>query len=581
MDSVLWNMRDLAQQYVEILSEILGIDVSILDSRQIRIAGSGRMKNRTGSRASSGNIMKYAIESHSTVIVENPVENALCTDCPNREKCDNLCEMWTPIMLSKQAIGVIGCVCYTLQQKSSLLARKKVFRQFFLQFADLLSIQAQMHMEANRDGNIRSMLECVLGLVEIGVLILDEQGNVQNINKVGRELLGLSDKAQKPAKITLKPGDNVKGKEYIVEYNDVRRRIVADIYQIGIAAYDRMLIFGNADSRAEVSDALLGLTPSSDLERIVGKSTAVTQLKRNIVLVAPSMSNVLITGESGTGKELTARAIHGESSRKGGPFIAVNCAALPENLLESELFGYVKGAFTGANSNGKVGLLEAAKGGTFFMDEVGDMPQVVQIKLLRVLEQREVTRLGSNTSIPINVRFVFATNRDLEMMVQEGTFRQDLYYRLNVVPLHLPPLRERTGDIRILAEGFIRKFSAAMKRPYSGIGEDFWNLLESYNWPGNVRELQNVIEYAVNVLPSAGVFHAELLHKRLETETHNLSAPPISKLSWNLADMEKMMIQNCLDTFKGQRDGIRIAAQQLGIGRATLYRKIKEYNLKI
>ena len=260
--------------------------------------------------------------------------------------------------------------------------------------------------------------------------------------------------------------------------------------------------------------------------------------------------------------------------------MAVNCAALPESLLESELFGYVKGAFTGANPQGKKGLLETAQGGTFFMDEIGDMPMALQTKLLRVLEQREMMRLGSNTVIPIDIRFIFATHKNLKAMADEGTFRNDLYYRINVIPLQLPPLRERRSDIRPIAESFIRKFSSRLDKRVVTVKEDFWVELTNYDWPGNVRELQNAIEYAMNMMPASGILYSELLHGRFHKKhSSDTDCSEILNDDWTLDEMEAAMIRRSLEQFSGQKDSKRLAAQKLGIGLATLYRKMKKYNL--
>lgn len=580
MESILQRMQGTAQQYVEILSEILGIDVSIIDDQQMRIAGSGRIKARTGSVAAYGNIIKHALETKSLTVVDDPLDNPLCAGCISRDWCDNLCEIWTPILLRGKPIGVIGCVCYTPEQKAAFLEKRSTFEQFFQQFSGLLKSRAYELEERERNQNVRDMLEHVLKRAQVGVLILDSKDRIHDINQQGKILLFLDEAVNDYADISITPGDADKPREYLIHQKGSAQRIVADIYQIAMDPYDRLVLFGDANLRSEAADELLGLAPSSDLDRIIGRSQAVCTLKKNICQIAPSSSNVLVTGESGTGKELVAHAIHSESPRKNKPFIAINCAALPENLLESELFGYVKGAFTGANAQGKVGLLEAAQGGTFFLDEVSDMPLSLQVKLLRVLEQREIRRIGSNTPIPIDVRFVFATNCDLEHMVSEGTFRRELYYRINVVPLTLPPLRERREDIRLIAASFIRKFSSAMGKPCSGISEDFWSALEEYPWPGNIRELQNAMEFAVNMMPTSGVLRSELLRKKLSAEIRGEDASAIEIApDWTLADMEKEMIRRYLRQYENQKDGKRLVAQKLGIGIATLYRKIQNYNL--
>jgi DNA-binding NtrC family response regulator len=232
----------------------------------------------------------------------------------------------------------------------------------------------------------------------------------------------------------------------------------------------------------------------------IGESPAIRKVLETVERVADTRTTVLITGESGTGKELIARMLHERSSRADKPFIALSCAAIPETLLEVELFGAVKGAYTGADAD-RVGKFEAADGGTLFLDEIGDIPSLIQVKLLRVLQEREIERLGSNTPIPIDVRLVTATNRDLEAAVESGAFRSDLYYRLQVVHIHLPPLRERREDIPLLADYFLRKFVEENGRALRTISDEAMRLLQNACWKGNVRELENVIESAVVLAP--------------------------------------------------------------------------------
>ncbi len=232
------------------------------------------------------------------------------------------------------------------------------------------------------------------------------------------------------------------------------------------------------------------------LDNIIGRSPKMRAIFDLIQTVAPQSSRVLITGESGTGKELVARAIHENSPRAQAPFITINCGAFPETLLESELFGYMKGAFTGANEN-RQGLFRAAHGGTLFMDEIGNMTQTMQVKLYRVLQEGKVRPLGSNEEIDVDVRVIAATNKHLEKEIAEGRFREDLYYRLSVIPIHLSPLRERREDIPLLARAFLERFRTSMEKPVDGIEPEAMRCLESFDWPGNVRELENTIERSV------------------------------------------------------------------------------------
>ncbi|MCI0468616.1 MAG: sigma-54 dependent transcriptional regulator, partial [Nitrospirae bacterium] len=235
---------------------------------------------------------------------------------------------------------------------------------------------------------------------------------------------------------------------------------------------------------------------AASVSEIIGNSSAIKEVVDIIKRVAETDANILITGESGTGKELVAKAIHARSLRQSKPFIPIDCAALPENLLESELFGYEKGAFTGANTS-KHGLFESANSGTIFLDEISELPLTMQAKLLRAIQERQVRRLGSNKLIPIDVRIISATNRDLKRTVSEKTFREDLYYRLNVITINVPPLRERAGDIPILALHFLVKFAASNRKNIKGISPNAMEMLEGYSWHGNIRQLQNVIERAV------------------------------------------------------------------------------------
>ena len=244
------------------------------------------------------------------------------------------------------------------------------------------------------------------------------------------------------------------------------------------------------------------LRQRNSLDNIIGRSPQMQAVYQMIETVAATTSTILITGESGTGKELVARAIHNMSNRAGAPFVSINCGAFTETLLESELFGYMKGSFTGAVSNRK-GLFEAAEGGTIFLDEIGETTPAMQVKLLRVLQERSIRRVGGIEEIPVDVRVIAATNRDLAQMVEDGTFRNDLFYRISVIPIEMPPLRSRRADIPDLVRHFLEKYSAAASRPTLEISEEAMRYLESYDWPGNVRELENTIERAVALEPDA------------------------------------------------------------------------------
>jgi len=304
-------------------------------------------------------------------------------------------------------------------------------------------------------------------------------------------------------------------------------------------------------------------------ENIIAKSSRVQQVIEAIKVVAASNATVLITGETGTGKELVARAIHSQSQRRGKPFIAVSCAALPETLLESELFGHEKGAFTGAYAQ-KKGKFEVANHGTLLLDEIGEMSANIQVHLLRVLEEKEFTRVGGNEPIKVDVRVISATNRDIKEAVAKGQFREDLYYRLNVVNIELPPLRERKEDIPLLAQHFLKKFALENKKEISGFSPEATDFLLGYNWPGNVRELENAIERAV-ILAKKPVIEID----DLPQQTLAGRSIPVGK---NLRQVEKNHIMNVLAQTKGNYTK---AAKALGISRMTLYNKAKAYGINV
>ena len=312
---------------------------------------------------------------------------------------------------------------------------------------------------------------------------------------------------------------------------------------------------------------------TSMFEEIVGASEAVKRVLSLLCKVAPTDSTVLITGETGTGKELAARAIHKRSRRAQNPFVAVNCAAIPPSLIASELFGHEKGAFTGATQR-RLGRFEVADGGTIFLDEVGDLPAETQIALLRVLQERELERVGGAHALPIDVRVIAATNRDLLAAVEAGSFRGDLFYRLNVFPIRMPSLRERVEDIPLLVAYLVRRYASKMGKKIDGIDKKTVELFQAYHWPGNVRELQNVVERAI-ILCDGGTFAVDESWLVLASPRHAPSGDALA----SLADREKEMIEKALTESRGKVSGSLGAAARLGIPPSTLESRIKSLDI--
>ena len=308
-------------------------------------------------------------------------------------------------------------------------------------------------------------------------------------------------------------------------------------------------------------------------EVIVGQSESMKKVEELVQKVGPTDTTVLISGESGTGKELVARAIHRCSSRKDKPFVAVDCGSLVENLFESELFGHVKGSFTGATAT-KYGRFELANGGTLFFDEIGNIGINIQTKLLRVIQEREITKVGSTQVVKVDVRIVAATNMDLQKGIEAGTFREDLFYRLSVVPISLPPLRQRKDDIPFLANYFLKKYNKKRKKNVTAISDRAMKALSEYDWPGNVRELENAIERAVVLAGDEVVRSSDLLYYGLSVEE---SSKTNGVTTQRLVDVEKEHITRTFKMFNGHRGK---TAERLGIDRKTLRLKLRKYGIE-
>jgi len=349
---------------------------------------------------------------------------------------------------------------------------------------------------------------------------------------------------------------------------------VKPIYDIDAKVQGIILVFNEINRIRKLVNEMAGSQAQFTFEDIMGISPCIQEAKRQAILAAAGISNVLLLGETGTGKELFAQAIHNQSDRKNHPFVAINCGAIPRDLLESELFGYVEGAFTGAKRGGRPGKLELASGGTVFLDEIGDMPLDMQVKLLRVLQTGEVYRIGQHKPILVDLRIIAATHFDLKQEVENRHFREDLFYRLNVLPISIPPLCERPDDIILLAKHLLGRYRQVLNKSGVGFSPEAEQVLLRYHWPGNVRELENVVERAINLVDK----------NLIEPELFGLLVPKKKKgtLSWHegslLAETER---QTIVEVIEAMEFNISKAASILGVSRATLYKKFKKYNVPI
>lgn len=439
-------------------------------------------------------------------------------------------------------------------------------------------------------------IDFILKRVHEGIVIADRNGRVIYVNEANERITGLNNKKVLGQKvIDVVPTSSLidvlkSGKERLGVKTKVNNKYV---YSNIVPIYENGILIGSIsifldlteiqDLNQKLKDAQQQINILSkqlsgfigDKDFIVGKNPKMQKVLHISQKAAGVISNVLITGESGTGKEVVARYIHKIGPRKDKPFVEVNCGAIPETLLESELFGYESGAFTGADPKGKMGLMEKANGGTIFLDEIGDMPFSLQVKLLRVLQDNEIRRLGGGRKIKLDVRVISATNKSLEAMVEKGTFREDLYYRLNVIHIELPPLRERSEDIPIYVKFLMEKIGQRLDKKIHEISPVALRCLINYHFPGNIRELENILEKSF-VMDEDGIIDIDDLPEFLSLIPKNDDFNWDFKGNWpTLKEVEQAIIERALTAFPNKTE----AAKALGISRATLYRKMEEMGL--
>ena len=577
--TILQEIQDVVIQYGKVISHVIKMDVEIVDANLFRISGTGIYNNQINiDMSKEGFVYKQVLATGKTQLIEKPGEHIFCTLCPKQGRCEEKMELCTPIKLNDEIIGVIGLICFNEEQKQKLLDDIDFYQLFIMQIAEFISAKAYEQRERERDQVITTLLMHVINNVDKGVLILNQNNQIIQINNSAVKQLQLTSTCINEKVAIESTGDSMLGaEEYKVTIAQKKFKLMGDLLTVspGFAVYDKIFIFNEMKSVKSDIYGLTNVAKSVSLENIIGESEAIKQLKNKIRKVADSNSTVLVSGQSGTGKELVARAIHAESNRSTKPFIAVNCGAIPDTLLESELFGYIKGAFTGADPRGKIGKFELANKGVIFLDEVGDMPIYLQVKLLRVLQERKLVRIGSNQLISFDVRVIAATNKDLKALIKENKFREDLFYRLNVIPLEVPSLSQRIEDIHMLVTNTMAKYCGLFHKKVRKIDQATMDILMRYPWPGNVRELENTIEFMINMADDLGVLTKETLPR-------NIREYKISREQGNkgairlLREVEQEHIMKAIAFYGDNTKGKQVAAKQLGIGIATLYRKLNE-----
>ncbi|HAM6383731.1 TPA: sigma-54-dependent transcriptional regulator [Escherichia coli] len=582
--SVLMQIQPTIQRFARMLASVLQLEVEIVDENLCRVAGTGAYGKFLG-RQLSGNsrLLRHVLETKTEKVVTQSRFDPLCEGCDSKENCREKAFLGTPVILQDRCVGVISLIAVTHEQQEHISDNLREFSDYVRHISTIFV--SKLLEDQGPGDNISKIFATMIDNMDQGVLVVDADNRVQFVNQTALKTLGVvqNNIIGKPVRfrpLTFESNFTHGHMQHIVSWDDKSELIIGQLHNI-----QGRQLFLMAFHQSHTSFSVANAPDEPHIEQLVGECRVMRQLKRLISRIAPSPSSVMVAGESGTGKEVVARAIHKLSGRRNKPFIAINCAAIPEQLLESELFGYVKGAFTGASANGKTGLIQAANTGTLFLDEIGDMPLMLQAKLLRAIEAREILPIGASSPIQVDIRIISATNQNLAQFIAEGKFREDLFYRLNVIPITLPPLRERQEDIELLVHYFLHLHTRRLGSVYPGIAPDVVEILRKHRWPGNLRELSNLMEYLVNVVPSGEVIDSTLLPPNLlnngTTEQSDVTEVSEAHLSLDdaggtaLEEMEKQMIREALSRHNSKKE----VADELGIGIATLYRKIKKYEL--
>ena len=525
-----------------------------------------------------GNAVHYAfiqdVIVNGSVLVTEPGKMPACIGCRFNEHCPSTMEILCCIHSGTEVAGVISFTAFTKEGQKRISENTEVYLNAITKLSSLIGEYLQQFSEGSAAADTEKLIESLMSLCEQPLLLTDPNGVVLRYNS-------LADKVLKFCNVS-----STSLRQIFSE--DMARRITSgnDLFEkkASIGENTAKVTTRSICSQNHLHSILVRLSnefyenlpESGACERLIGSSRAFVHIQNLIKRVADSPTPILITGETGTGKELVARSFHEQSRRNKYPFVAINCSSIPENLFESELFGYEEGSFTGAKKGGKMGRIEMAQGGTLFLDELGEMPLSVQPKLLRVLQEYELERVGSTKKIHLDIRIVAATNRDLREMIKEGKFREDLFYRISVINVKLPPLRDRKEDIIPISLNYLERLKTKMTTPLRTISHEAEQAFLNYSWPGNIRELQNVVEYAANLCDSDTLTLADLPEHMRGLE----ECPDTEKQKETpLPDSQEKQILDLLSAYGHTLESKKKIAADLGISLRTLYRKLNKMNL--
>lgn len=569
----MYTLNDIyssVQRVITAASDSLKVEVAVFNLDASIFCCTPNYLKRKGRAVHAPSINE--VLSYGSVLVNTPGEMTSCIGCRFKNNCPSTIEILSCIKAVGTVIGVIAITSFTKEGHQRISSNHQIYQDVITELSSLIG-----ELVVNRTGDSNSshnenIVQGIFGVSRSSLLLTDSNGIITQCNSIAIKNLN-SCNLMTSSLWHILPENLVKrilaGEEFF-ENEFTMKNYSARLTTKNIIQNDTtvaiVLRFSN--------EIFLDEDKSDYLSRIVGSSPETQKLHSLINKLADSPTPVLVTGETGTGKELIAKAMHERSHRKRYPFVAINCSSIPENLFESELFGYDEGSFTGAKKGGKMGKIEMAQGGTLFLDELGEMPLCAQPKLLRVLQEYELERVGSTEKISLNIRIIAATNKNLLEMMKAGKFREDLYYRISAINIELPPLRKRTEDIMPIAHNYLKKLKQKLDTPIENFSTPVKNFFETYTWPGNIRELQNVIEYTANLSESELMTIDDLPEKLyLESIKFNETKTPSKD------DLEKQSILNLLEQYGYSLEGKNKISQALGISLRTLYRKMEKLGI--
>lgn len=582
------------QELAETVASVLGVEVIIADKNLTRIAGTGEFITKLDENCAEDSIFADVINIGEPIV--NLSRDQHCVGCSHVDDCPETANMAYPIKSDGNVYGVVSFASFDLEQRNIMKLKNSEYFKMLKEVStsiekEIANIKITNKLKAN-NVEVGEIINCL----NKGIIITSSNHEVMHINSKALEILGINISHQKIIEADIH--DFIKNidfeitddEDFIGQWQVAGKdiRVIYNINKIYMNS-DQCSLMISFDVIADIVNKAKTYGSKGEIKfsNIVGSSSLLLSAIKKSKIAATTDSTILLMGDSGTGKELFARSIHNESQRRNGPFVAINCASIPENLIESELFGYEKGAFTGASLNGKKGKIELANNGTLFLDEIGDLPLYMQTKLLRVLQERTIDKIGGEKPIDVNIRVISATNKDLKKMVDEGDFRLDLYYRLNVIPINLPRLGERQEDIFTFSELIIESLAEKMGKEPKELSDQVKDFFKTYTWPGNVRELENVMEHAMCFCESNYIEMVDLpdyLQEGLKEQKISLSIKGLQDdfdlvvETANLEEMknmlEKTVIDSLIDEYGDTVDGKKKVAARLGIGLTTLYRKM-------